>query len=135
MSRITASAESVLAPVRLNCPAALAPVLRNSSVPLPETACATANADAVSARKKRRVAPEAMLAEVEAESAPVVPPLPTCRTPAETVVAPVYVLFALTIVVPLPDWVRVPVPLMTFENVWFAEVFTTNAPLFEMVAA
>ena len=36
---------------------------------------------------------------------------------------------------PLPDWVRVPVPLMTFENVWFAEVFTTNAPLFEMVAA
>ena len=85
-----------------------------------------------SEREKRKVAPDEMLRLEAVAKEPVVPPLPTCRTPAETVVAPVYVLFALTIVVPLPDWVRVPLPLMTPVRVWLAEVATLNAPLFVM---
>src|SRR5437762_3353461 len=47
---------------------------------------------------------------------PVVPPLPTCRTPAEMVVPPVYVLLPVRMSLPVPLLVTVPVPEMTL--VW-----------------
>ena len=45
LSSMTAEDDRVLAPVSLNNPAPLAPLLRNSSVPSPDTACATENAE------------------------------------------------------------------------------------------
>ena len=46
LSTMTADDESVLAPLNLNDPTPLAPVPRNSSVPSPDTACATEKMEA-----------------------------------------------------------------------------------------
>ena len=44
-------------------------------------------------------------------------------------------LVAVRVVVPAPDFVTEPEPLMTFEKVWFAEVAISSAPLFVTVLA
>ena len=61
---------------------------------------------------------------------PTVPPLPTCRVPAETVVVPVYVLAAVSVRTLLPSWVRPPEPLTTPPNVAASVRLNARVPLF-----
>src|SRR6476659_8274967 len=60
-------------------------------------------------------------------SDPVVPPLPICSVPIETVVAPVYVL--------VPDSVSVPIPLLASEPVPLIAPVKTLTPTGDTVSA
>ena len=70
------------------------------------------------ARLSASVAPLDVTIGLHLGAAAIVPdvPLPICSVPAETVV-PAYVLAAVSVVVPVPDWVTPPAPEMTPEAV------------------
>ena len=53
---------------------------------------------------------------------PKLAPAERVRIPALTVMFPVYVLAAPSVKVPVPDFTRAPLPLITPLRVWFADV-------------
>src|SRR6185295_7959096 len=67
-----------------------------------------------SERLKASVAPFEI--ETFPATEPLVPPLPNCKVPALMVVLPVYVLFPVSVSVPLPDLVSAPAPETTPDN-------------------
>ena len=66
---------------------------------------------------------------------PRAPDEPKLRMPALMFVAPVKSLAPLSVVVPLPDWVSVPAPLITPDSVCAALVLSTNEAALLMLPA
>ena len=63
-------------------------------------------------------------------SVPVVPPLPICKVPALMVVEPLQSLLAVSVVVPVPAWVTVPVPeILALTTKALSLRLKTRAPL------
>ena len=69
-------------------------------------------------------------------SVPVVPPFPTSSVPPVIVVVPAYVLAPVSVATPVPSFVRVPVPLMSWPRatvpvrlICSVPSFTTERPL------
>ena len=79
-----------------------------------------------------RVPAAAMLIALEPAIAPVVP-LPICKVPALALVAPVKVFAAVSVVVPLPDWVTTPAPEMMPEAVNVPDWINCTVPASVMV--